>query len=77
MNRKIAAGASMPPTAHSTGNSACDMFDNSPSRNSRFSSSPTSRKNIAINPSLIQCSSGLCRSRMPMRIWIGTWKNAS
>jgi len=49
----------MPPTAAMPGRAALSMLDSSPSRTSRFTSSPTRRKKIAIRPSLIHSSSGL------------------
>ena len=51
---KIAAGVTKPPNAAITGNAACFGLDSAPSIASRLISSPTSRKNTAIRPSLIQ-----------------------
>ena len=51
---KIAAGMTKPPNAAITGNAACLALDSGPSIASRLISSPTSRKNTAIKPSLIQ-----------------------
>ena len=44
----------MPPTAPIIGNKACFMFESSPCKNSLLISKVTKKKNIAINPSLIQ-----------------------
>jgi hypothetical protein len=51
---KISVGTIIPPTAATSGNSALLGEDNSPAMNSRFNSSPTTKKNIAMRPSLIQ-----------------------
>ena len=50
----ILAGTIIPPNAANIGIAAFCGLDNSPSIISRFISSPTSRKKIAISPSLIQ-----------------------
>ena len=47
----------MPPSAAAPGRMRRGQLDSSPSISSRLTSSPTSRKNTAISPSLIQCSS--------------------
>ena len=52
-----ATGANMPPTAATSGNRARLAPASSPCTSSRFISRPMSRKNTAIKPSLIQCSS--------------------
>ena len=56
---KIAAGTATPASAHATGSATCDSEDNCPDSASRLSSSATSRKKIAIRPSLIHSKSGL------------------
>ena len=53
------AGAAMPPIAANSGSEDCCQLDSWPVRTSRFTSSPTSRKNSAISPSLIQRSTVL------------------
>ncbi|MNU03152.1 hypothetical protein D3C72_2470740 [compost metagenome] len=57
----------MPPTAAMAGKVACTRDESAPSSISRFTSSPTSRKKIAMKPSLIQSNSGLLMSRAAMR----------
>jgi hypothetical protein len=54
--RKISAGAIMPPRAAMNGSARRGQESSSPTRISRLISRPTSRKNSAISPSLIQCS---------------------
>ena len=49
------AGNNMPPIAAKIGSVACLREDNSPTRTSRLISKPTTKKKIAIRPSLIQC----------------------
>jgi hypothetical protein len=63
----MAAGTRKPPIAAITGRAALRGLASAPSQASRLISSPTSRKKIAINPSLIQCSSGLARPIDPIR----------
>jgi hypothetical protein len=62
----------MPPTAATTGSAPCEGCDSAPSRTSRLISSPTSRKNTAIRPSLIHSRTGLFNtigpSEKPKRI---------
>src|SRR3712207_1149315 len=48
------AGATAPPTAAATGSAAPRTDDSSPTRTSRLISSPTTKKKIAMSPSLIQ-----------------------
>jgi hypothetical protein len=56
-SRKTEAGTTTPPIAATIGSAACRIEESSPARNSRLISSPTSRKNSDINPSLIHwCS---------------------
>ncbi|MNR28871.1 hypothetical protein D3C85_1462190 [compost metagenome] len=50
------AGMAMPPSAAMPGSTMRAAPRNWPSSTSRLISSPTSRKKIAIRPSLIQCS---------------------
>jgi hypothetical protein len=45
----------MPPSAASTGRAALRALRSSPTTSSRLISSPTTKKNSAISPSLIQC----------------------
>ena len=54
--KKMSAGTMAPPIAQRIGRDACLGEESSPSTISRLISSPTSRKKIAINPSLIQSS---------------------
>lgn len=49
------------------GSATCEGFDNSPSTTSRLISRPTSRKNTAISPSLIQWCSGPSAASKPAR----------
>lgn len=48
------AGTTMPPSAAATGRAARRASRSSPMTSSRFTSSPTTKKKTAINPSLIQ-----------------------
>jgi len=48
------AGTTMPPTAAMEGRAAARRSDSSPTRISRLISSPTTKKNKAMRPSLIQ-----------------------
>ena len=52
---KISAGTTIPATAAAPGRMRRPQDDKWPTRNSCFTSSPTSRKKSAISPSLIQC----------------------
>ena len=52
--RKMAAGTSMPPTAASAGTPALRRPRSSPVVSSRLISRPTTKKNSAMSPSLIQ-----------------------
>ncbi|MCY1179905.1 hypothetical protein D9M73_203240 [compost metagenome] len=56
--------------AAAPGRTICDGLDNWPSRTSRFTSRPISRKNSAIRPSLIHSSKGLAIFSAP--IWATT-----
>ena len=61
--RYTPAGTSIPPMAATSGRAARCGSRSSPSTSSRFTSSPTTKKNSAIRPSLIQwCSEWLTRS---------------
>ena len=53
-DKYIIAGTSIPSKAAPMGNIVLRRSDNSPPMNSRFSSSPTTKKNIDISPSFIQ-----------------------
>ena len=53
-SKKMAAGTNMPPNAANTGIAAFLMEESSPSINSRLISKPTTKKKMAIKPSLIQ-----------------------
>ena len=63
--RKTSIGPSMPPTAARTGRVALETEDSAPSMISRLISSPTSRKKIAINRSLIHNRMGLLIAPSP------------
>ena len=54
MARYISAGTTAPPTAAATGSAAPRTEDSSPTSTSRLISRPTTKKNTAISPSLIQ-----------------------
>ena len=56
---------SVGPIAMAMGNRALDLLESSPRSTSRLISSPTRKKNMAINPSLIQCSTLLSRNGPP------------
>ena len=58
---KIAIGSTTPPTAAIAGSAAARRSRSSPATSSRLISSPTTRKNTAISPSLTQW----CRSNGP------------
>ncbi len=49
------AGTIMPPRAAAIGSAARRKSRSSPTTISRFTSRPTTKKKIAISPSLIQC----------------------
>ena len=70
-NTYTPAGASMPPSAPSTGRAALRGSRSSPCTISRLISRPTTKKKIVINPSLIQNSSGSCRANWPMPTVVG------
>lgn len=53
--KKISAGTTIPPAAQMPGRTRRDHVESWPSITSRLISRPTSRKNTAINASLIQC----------------------
>jgi len=61
----IAAGTAMPPSAARPGAASRAGDASSLWVISRHSSSPTSRKNSAISPSLIQMCTGFAKSPMP------------
>ena len=67
----------MPPTAPITGSADCRMDDRCPSRISRLTSRPTSRKKMVIKPSLIQWCRVLSSLSAPTRISIGMCRNVS
>ena len=50
--RKIKAGRTIPPIAANTGSRAACRVESSPTSSSRFTSRPTTKKKIAIRPSL-------------------------
>ncbi len=62
------AGTSIPPTAAARGSAARLGEDSAPAKSSRLISRPTTKKNKAINPSLIQESRGLARTKFPKPI---------
>ena len=55
IKRKIRIGTMIPPIAATTGNNAFFIEESSPTNTSRFISSPTEKKKIAIKASLINC----------------------
>ena len=55
----------MPPKAATKGNKALDQWLNSPTTTSRLISKPTSKKKIAIKPSLIQYCTGSAMLNAP------------
>jgi len=61
----------MPPRAPAAGSASVGRLDSWPSATSRLISRPTSRKNTAIRPSLIQSSSGLASASAPIRTSTG------
>ena len=63
--RKMADGTSMPPTAAIAGRMARRNVRSSPTTSSRLISIPTSRKKIAISPSLMTCWRLTCPPRPP------------
>ena len=50
--RKISAGRTIPPIAAKRGSRAAARVDSSPTVSSRFTSRPTTKKKIAMRPSL-------------------------
>jgi hypothetical protein len=70
------AGTATPASAQTTGSDNCENDDNCPDNASRFSSSATSRKKIAIRPSLIQSSSGLAIFSAPNCTATGSSRNS-
>ncbi len=68
MNRKISAGNAMPPMDAPMGSRALRGLENSPPTNSRLSSRATTKKNMAIRPSLIRCSRSFSRMKSPTLI---------
>ena len=65
---KISAGSATPPSAASAGRAAVRRSFSSPVTSSRLISRPTTKKKIAIRPSLTQCwrSSVIDASPMPI-----------
>ena len=70
-------GGATPAIAHSTGSVTCESEDSWPLRASRLISSATSRKKIAISPSLIHSSSGLAIFNPPSCTATGRLRKAS
>ncbi len=66
----------MPPAAAMIGSAALCRSDSAPLTNSRLISAPTSRKKIAIRPSLIQCDSVLLIASGPRPSVNGASKKA-
>ena len=62
------AGATMPPIAAIAGKTILSKLDNSPSKISLFSSSPITKKKIAISPSLTQWDIVLVKLNSPRLI---------
>ena len=71
------AGTATPATAQPSGNTSWSRPASWPVNASRLISSATSRKKIAIRPSLIHSSNGLAISSSPMRTCTGRSRNAS
>ena len=65
----------MPPIAPTPGRIIFRLSESSPSISSLFNSRPTRKKNIAINPSLIQSNNGFAISKAPIRISTGVSRN--
>ena len=63
----------MPPIAAMPGEIILEKLDNSPSNISLFNSKPITKKNIAINPSLTQCSTDLDNVNSPISIDSGRY----
>ena len=63
--KKISAGPTIPPSAAAIGSAAWRGVASSPTRISRFISSPTTKKKIAIKPSLTQWSSDSLMAKLP------------
>ena len=74
---KISAGKITPPAAANTGNAAFLAEESAPLDTSRLISRPTSRKKIAIRPSLIQRISALESAQSPTPIVNGVDHNAA
>jgi hypothetical protein len=75
--RNTSAGTTMPPTAATAGSTSWSGEESSPSRNSRLISSPTSRKNTAMRPSLIHSRKGLSTENAPTCTATGMAKRPS
>ena len=67
----------MPPIAAATGSAAALRFDRCPTVNSRFISSPTTRKKIVRSPSLTQWRSDRWKPASPSETPSGRCQNAS
>ena len=68
---KMTAGNTAPPSAAAMGNVARRTLSSSPTSSSRLISTPTTRKKMAIRPSLIHSSSGLLSTNSPMPTVMG------
>ena len=71
MSAKMAAGRMAPPAAATMGSVAFLTVLSSPTSSSRLISTPTTRKKMAIRPSLIHSSSGLVSTDSPMPTVMG------
>jgi hypothetical protein len=67
------AGATRPPSAAATGNSALRKLESCPTTSSRLISSPTTKKKRAISPSFTQCSADIAKDHRPTTTPSFTW----
>jgi len=68
------AGTSIPPMAAMPGRVICESEERCPSMTSRLTSSPMTKKKIAIRPSLTQSKRGLAMCSAPKRTSTGVCK---
>ena len=73
--RYSAIGTTMPPMAPSAGTSTVRGLRSSPVVSSRVTSSPSTRKNTAMAPSLITCRRSRCSTWLPIASEVGVSQN--
>ena len=71
------AGATRPPSAAATGRSALRKVESCPTESSRLISSPTTKKKIAIKPSLTQWAADIAKLHVPSVNPRGAWSMCS